>query len=168
MKAFSHISSVRISCPEFCARPELITGDLAEKISRWCDFSIGNPFRVEIETWFLMPEDILEQHGEIAKKLIRKGVNIYADVPLVRRVNDRPGIIVELAGKLRHAAIEFHHLYVSGLDIQEKFNGHPIDSQRIIDIASEVRKACSGRQIPLYIRRTPLGETEFGLSDLLS
>jgi hypothetical protein len=57
---------------------------------------------------------------------------------------------------------------VSGLDIQEKFNGNPIDSQRIIDIASEVRKECSGREIPLYIRRTPLGETEFGLSDLLS
>jgi len=167
LKAFSNISSVRISCREFCGKPELITEALAEKISGWNDFSIGNPFRVELETWFLLPEDIQKQHEEIAKELIQKGVNIYANVPLITRVNDQPGIIVELSDKFRHAAIEFHHLYVSGLEIQEKFNGHLIDSQQIIDIASEVRKSCSGRQIPLYIRWTPSGEMDFGLSDLL-
>ena len=166
LKAFSHISSLRICCREFCNRPELITEDLMEKISRWCDFSIGNPFRVELEAWFLLPEDIRLRHGEIAGKLIHRGVSIYADVPLIRGLNDSPQTVVALAHGLRHAAIEFHHLYVSGLEIQEKFNGHPIDSQRIIDIASEVRKECSGREIPLYIRRTPSGEKDFGISDL--
>ena len=166
LKVFSHISSLRICCREFCNRPELITEDLMEKISRWCDFSIGDPFRVEVETWFILPEDLGPRHGEIAKKLIHKGVNIYADVPLIRGLNDSPQTVVALAHGLRQAAIEFHHLYVSGLDIQEKFSGHPIDSQRIIDIASEVRKECSGREIPLYIRRTPSGEKEFGISDL--
>jgi L-lysine 2,3-aminomutase len=166
LKAFSHILSLRICCREFCNRPELITEDLMEKISRWCNFSIGNPFRVEVEAWFLLPEDIGRQHGEIAKKLIHNGVNIYADVPLIRGLNDSSQTVVALAHGLRQAAIEFHHLYVSGLDIQEKFNGNPIDSQRIIDIASEVRKECSGREIPLYIRRTPSGEKDFGISDL--
>jgi KamA family protein len=166
LKAFSHISSLRICCREFSERPEVLTEDLMEKISRWCDFSIGNPFRVEMEAWFLLPEDLGPRHGEIAKTLIHKGVNIYADVPLIRGLNDSPQIVVALAHGLRQAAIEFHHLYVSGLDIQEKFNGHPIDTQRIIDIASEVRKECSGREIPLYIRRTPSGEKDFGISDL--
>ncbi|MFA5902994.1 MAG: radical SAM protein [Desulfobacula sp.] len=167
LKTFTQISSARICCREFCDKPELITGVLIEKISKWCDFSIGNPFRVELETWFLLPGDIQKQHSEIAKKLIGKGLNIYADVPLIRRVNDQPGIIVDIAHKLRKAAIEFHHLYVSGLDIQKRFNERPVDPQQIIDIASEVRKECSGRQIPLYIRRTPQGETEFGFKDFL-
>ncbi len=167
LKIVSHISSVRISCREFSQRWDLMTEALMEKISGWNDFFIGNPFRVEMETWFLLPKDIQKQHGEVAKKLIQKGVNTYANIPLIQGLNDQPGIIVELADKLRHAAIEFHHLYVSGLKIQEKFNDHPIDSQQIIDIASEVRKLCSGRQIPLYICWTPIGERDFGLSDLL-
>lgn len=166
LKAFSHIAGLRICCREFCHRPELITKDLMEKIFRWCDFSIGNPFRVEMETWFLLPEDILEQHGEIAKALIHKGVNIYANVPLIRGLNDSPQTLVALAHGLRRAAIEFHHLYVSGLDIQEKYNASPPDPRKIMDIASEVRKESSGREIPLYIRRTPSGEKEFGISDL--
>jgi L-lysine 2,3-aminomutase len=120
---------------------------------------------VEVEVWFLLPEDIGRRHGEIAKKLIHRGVNIYADVPLIRGLNDSPQTIAALARGLRRAAIEFHHLYVSGLDIQEKFNS-PQDPQRIMDIASEVRKECSGREIPLYIRRTPSGEKDFGISDL--
>ncbi|MCM2285960.1 MAG: radical SAM protein [Desulfobacula sp.] len=166
LKAFSHILSLRICCREFSERPEVLTDDLMEKISRWCDFSIGNPFRVEVEVWFLLPEDLGPGHGEIAKKLIHKGVNIYANVPLIQGVNDSPETVVALAHGFRRAAIEFHHLYVSGLDIQEKFNEPPIDSQRIIDIASAVRKECSGREIPLYIRRTPSGEKDFGISDL--
>ncbi len=167
LKPFSHIVSVRLCCREFSTRPEVITETLMEKISQWCDFSTGNPFRVEIEAWFLLPEDIRERHGKIAAMLIEKGVNIYVNVPLIQKVNDQPRTIVEIADKLRHASIEFHHLYVSGLNIQEKFNEYCPDSQRIVDIASEVRKECSGRQIPLYIRWTPQGEKEFGLSDLL-
>nr|NJM02382.1 lysine 2,3-aminomutase [Desulfobacula sp.] len=166
LKAFSHILSLRICCREFSGQPEALTEDLMEKMRQWCDFSVGNPFRVEVETWFLRPEDVLEQHGEIAKKLIRKGVNIYSNVPLIRGLNDSPQTVAALAHGLRRAAIEFHHLYVSGLDIQEKFNASPPDPQRIMDIASEVRKECSGRQIPLYIRRTPSGEKDFGFSDL--
>jgi L-lysine 2,3-aminomutase len=165
LKAFSHILSLRICCREFSERPELLTDDLMEKISRWCDFSIGNPFRVEVEVWFLLPEDIGPRHGEIAKKLIHKGVNIYANVPLIQGVNDSPGTVVALAHGLRRAAVEFHHLYVSGLDIQEKFTP-PLNPQRIMDIASEVRKECSGREIPLYVRRTLSGEKDFGISDL--
>ena len=167
LKAFSHISSVRICCREFSERPEVITEGLMEKLSRWCDFSIGNPFRVEMETWFLLPEDLGSRHGEIAKKLIRKGVNIYADVPLIQGLNDSLQTLVALAHRFRQAAIEFHHLYVSGLDIQEKFNNQPPDPRKIMDIASEVRKECSGREIPLYIRWTPSGEKDFGISDLL-
>ncbi len=94
-------------------------------------------------------------------------MNIYANVPLIRGVNDQPKTIEMIAHKLRHAAIEFHHVYVAGLDIQEKFNADQVvDAQRVIDIASRIRKECSGREIPLYMVQTPLGEVDFGMEDL--
>ena len=166
LKMLSHIACIRLCCGQLIDRPDIFTQALIEEVSEWCDFSIGNPVRIEIETWFLLPDEILDMHGKIAEKLIGKGVNIYANVPLIRGVNDHPETIVKLAHKLRHAKIEFHHLYVSGLKSQEKFNaGQPIEADRVIDIASQVRKECSGRQIPLYIIQTPLGEVDFGFKD---
>ena len=162
-----HLACIRICDRQLSIRPGSVTDVWIEEISDWCNFSIGNPVRIEIETWFLLPEEILAAHRDVAEKLIQKGVNIYANVPLIRGVNDQPEIIVNLAHKLRQAKIEFHHLYVAGLTIQERFNsGCPVDSSTVIDIASRVRKDCSGRQIPLYIVQTPLGETDFGIKEV--
>ncbi|MBU1340026.1 MAG: radical SAM protein [Proteobacteria bacterium] len=162
LKAFSHITCIRLCCRQFNTTPEIFTKSLIEILRKWNDLSISNPVRIEIETWFLLPDEILARHGEIAGKLIQNGVNIYANVPLIRGVNDDPKTIAALAHKLRYSAIEFHHVYVAGLDIQKKYNaGHPVDPQQVIDIASQVRKDCSGREIPLYIVQTPLGEIDF-------
>lgn len=162
LKTFPHITCIRLCCKQFNNRPDIFTDDFIEKISEWCDFSIGNPVRIEIETWFLLPDEILDQQGKMAEKLLGRGVNVYANVPLIRGINDHPETIVRLANKLRYAKIEFHHIYVAGLRIQKKFNAdQPIEAGRVIDIASRVRKKCSGREIPLYIIQTPLGEIDF-------
>ncbi len=166
LKIFPHIVCIRICCRQFNRRPQMFTQQLIENISGWCDFSIADPTRIEIEAWFLLPEEIGDLHGKIAGKLIQNGVNIYANVPLIRAINDQPKTLETLAHKLRDAAIEFHHVYVAGLEIQEKFNaGWPVDAQRVIDIASRIRKECSGREIPLYMVQTPLGEVDFGMED---
>ena len=163
LKTFSHVACIRLCCKQFNKNPNIFTEDLIKKISEWCDFSIGNPVRIEIETWFLLPDEILNLHGKIAEKLIATGVNIYANVPLIGGINDHPETIATLAHKLRYAKIEFHHIYTAGLEIQKNFNiRHQVNSQRVIDIASQVRKVCSGREIPLYIIQTPLGEVDFG------
>ena len=165
LKTFSHIACIRLCCRQFNNRPDIFTEDFIEKISEWCNFSIGNPVRIEIETWFLLPDEILDLHGKIAEKLVGRGVNVYANVPLIRGINDYPETIVRLANKLRYAKIEFHHIYVAGLRIQKKFNAdQPVEVDRVIDIASQVRKECSGREIPLYIIQTPLGEVDFDLT----
>ncbi|CCK82247.1 radical SAM protein [Desulfobacula toluolica] len=169
LKTFAHIVCIRICCLQFNRQPQIFTTKLIDTISQWCDFSIADPVRIEIEAWFMLPQEIGGLHGKIAKKLIQKGVNIYANVPLIRGVNDRPEILETLAHKLRHAAIEFHHMYVAGLGIQKQFNaGHRVDAQQVIDIASRIRKECSGRQIPLYMVQTPLGDVDFDFRDFIS
>ena len=37
----------------------------------------------------------------------------------------------------------------------------------VVDIATKVRREGSGREIPRYIIRTPLGEVDFGLSSAI-
>ena len=66
--------------------------------------------------------------------------------------------MTHLAHQLRYAAIEFHFMIIDGLAIQAKVNQTPgVDIARIIDMASDIRRSCSGREIPLYGIQTEKG-----------
>lgn len=163
-----HIACIRIRWQAFQTNPKGFTPDIIDQIARLARFSIGNPLKIEIETWWLLPRDLLSEHGRLAGQLSSKGVQTYANLALVSGINDDPGVICEMAQGLRDAGIDFHHCYVAGLCVQNRFNGaHPIETDQVLAIASHVRKACSGREIPLYMIQTPLGEVDFGLTSKL-
>ena len=169
LKEMPHLACIRICSKKMAVCPDIFTRERIETIAGWCDFSIENSVKIEIETWFLHPDDILARHLDLSENFVARGVTVYANVPLVRGLNDDPGIMVRLAHKLRWAGIEFHHVYVGGLEIQNRFNHpDPIEAHSVIDVASAVRKNCSGRQIPLYMVQTARGETDFGLEALSS
>ena len=93
---------------------------------------------------------------------------MYCNTPLLGRINDTPEAIHKLAYGCRRAGIEFHHLYVAGLPIQNHWNReNPVSLYDVIDIATRVRREGSGREVPRYIIRTALGEVDFGLSSTL-
>ncbi len=95
-------------------------------------------------------------------------MEIYANLALISGVNDSPGILLETARRLRQAQIDFHHVYVAGLPVQDRLNKeNPIETRTIIDMASVLRKECTGREIPLYVIQTPLGEVDFNLTSRL-
>ncbi len=163
LKAISHISSIRLKIRKINSHPEILEDNIIEHIFNWSDFSIDNPFRIEFEIWFLHPDEVTQIHRMAAQKLIGKGMNMYANVILISGVNDHPKTITKLAHTLRAASIEFNSIYTSGLEIQNRFNQkNPTIPNVIIEIASEIRKQCSGRQIPRYIECTPNGEQDFG------
>ncbi len=165
IKNHPHIVCVRLCCRKFNNHPKRVTPKFINLLADVCDFSIANPFRVEVETWVLLPEDIEQTHKKLAAAMIKKGIHLYANTALIQGINDHPDIISRLAHILRHTGIEFHHLYVGGLTIQEKFNnGETIDPNQLIDIASKVRTSCSGREIPLYIYQTPDGDRQINLT----
>ena len=84
---------------------------------------------------------------------------------MLGRINDTPDAINLLAYSCRKAGIEFHHLYVAGLPIQDYWNTkNPVALYDVVDIATRVRREGSGREVPRYIIRTLLGEVDFGLS----
>ncbi|MFH2058145.1 MAG: radical SAM protein [Pseudomonadota bacterium] len=165
LKSINHIVCVRLCIKEQVFYPGILTDKQIEAIASWADYSIGNPFRIEVETWVLLPGQVGKGLARTAQKLISKGINMYANIMLIKGVNDCPEIIVQLAHTLREARVEFHHVYVAGLslqsDLDKKFDLQPIDDQTMIDIASKVRSDCSGREIPLYIVQTPRGEADY-------
>ncbi len=158
IKEISQVTCLRISCPQINPYPTLFTKAWTTALAQAMDFSISTPFRVEVETWFLNPDEIGKPHEKLSAQLISRGINIYANVVLVKRVNDTPQKMIDLAYRLRRAAIEFHHLVVDGHTVHKKYNGQTVaDESRLIEIASQLRRSCSGRQIPLYVIQTPLG-----------
>jgi KamA family protein len=164
----SHVNAVRLRSLMLAESPEACTPATLERLGRMTRLEVARPLRVEIETQFLQAEEITPAHWQLARSLSNQGVTLYANVPLLAGVNDSPEEMQQLAFALRQAGIEFHHLYLTGLPIQENWNGKfPVDVVDVIDIASRVRKVGSGREIPRYILRTPLGEVDFGLTSRL-
>jgi L-lysine 2,3-aminomutase len=163
-----HIACIRLRWQAFEARPALFTPGVVEQIAGLARFSIGDPLKIEIETWWLLPQDLLPEHGRLVGQLVCQGVQTYANLPLISGINDDPATVCEMAQKIREAGMEFHHCYVAGLGVQNRFNrARPITTDQVLAIASHVRKTCSGREIPLYMIQTPLGEVDFGLTSAL-
>ena len=126
------------------------------------------PLRLEIETQFLIADEFRPAHARLARQLNNKGITVYCNTPMLGRINDTPEAINQLAYGCRKAGIEFHHLYVAGLDIQNRWNReNPVALYDVVDIATRVRREGSGREVPRYIIRTVLGEVDFGLSSTI-
>ena len=136
---------------------------------------VGVPLRLVVVTHqrhVVQPElprrEEIPEHARLARQLANRGITVYNNTPLLGRVNDTPEDIHRLAYGCRQAGIEFHHLYVAGLPVQNVWNAeNPVALYDVVDIATRVRREGSGREIPRYIIRTPLGEVDFGLSSTI-
>jgi L-lysine 2,3-aminomutase len=134
-------------------------------LAAWNRLTVVNPLRLEIETQFLVADEFKPAHTRLTRELNNKGITVYNNTPLLSGINDTPDAIHALAYACRKAGIEFHHLYVAGLPIQDLWNTEkPVALYDVVDIATRVRREGSGREIPRYIIRTMLGDVDFGLS----
>ena len=164
-----HVNAVRLRSRAFNHSPERFTPAVIDALGGLNRLTMVNPLRLEIETGFLTADQIQPEHARLARQLGNRGITVYNNTPLFGRINDTSDAIHNLAYACRTAGIEFHHLYVAGLPVQERWNrDFPVDLYDVIDIATTVRREGSGREIPRYIIRTALGETDFGLSSTIS
>ncbi len=165
LKNIFHVNAVRLRSLKFNYEPEIFTPSVIHKLGNLNKVITVNPLRLEIETQFLVADELKPVHSRLVRLLNNKGVTVYNNTPLLGGINDTPEAICGLSYGCRKAGIEFHHLYVAGLPVQEQWNqNHPITLDNIVDIAAGVRREGSGREIPRYIIRTVLGEVDFGLS----
>jgi len=165
LRGCPHVNAVRLRSLNFNHEPQKYAAVVIDKLGALNNLTMVNPLRLEIETQFLVAEEIKPVHTRLARRLMDKGISVYNNTPLLSKINDTPEAIRQLAFACRKAGIEFHHLYVAGLPIQNDWNSkNPVALYDIVDIATLVRREGSGREVPRYIIRTPLGEVDFGLS----
>ena len=163
-----HVNAVRLRSLAFNYEPERYTPLVIDQLGCWNRLTVVNPLRLEIETQFLTADELRPAHTRLARQLNNRGITVYNNTPLLGRINDTPEAIHGLAYGCRQTGIEFHHLYVAGLPVQNAWNAtHPVALYDVVDIATKVRREGSGREIPRYIIRTPLGEVDFGLSSTI-
>ena len=165
LKEIPHVTAVRLVSMKFNTAPEAYTRAVVNTLGDLNSLCVVNPLRLEIETWFTLSHEITPAHAKLARRLNNKGISVYCNTALLGGVNDGDAQIHSLAYTVRKAGLEFHHLYVAGLPIQEKWNAdHPVDSYDVVDIATKVRREGSGREIPRYMISTCLGEVDYGLT----
>ena len=168
LDAIPHVNAVRLRSLAFNHAPERYTPTVVDTLGGLNKLTIVNPLRLEIETQFIEADELQPIHARLARQLGNKGVTVYNNTPLLGRINDTPEAIHRLAYRCREAGIEFHHLYVAGLPVQNRWNAdNPVALYDVVDIATRVRREGSGREVPRYIIRTVLGEVDFGLSSTI-
>jgi L-lysine 2,3-aminomutase len=165
LKEMPHVNAVRLRSLKFNYAPERYTPVVIDTLAGLNKLTMVNPLRLEIETQFLSADEIQPAHTHLTRLLNNKGITVYNNTPLLGRINDTADAIHRLAYGCRQAGIEYHHLYVAGLPIQNHWNiDNPVALYDVIDIATRVRREGSGREVPRYMIRTVLGEVDFGLS----
>jgi L-lysine 2,3-aminomutase len=159
-----HVNALRLRSLDFAQRPRRYTPALIDALGGINHLTIVAPLRLEIETQFLTADEVRPEHARLVQELNEQGITVYANTPLLGQINAHPDAIHGLAYACRRAGIEFHHLYVAGLPLQNRWNtDHPVALYDVVDIATRVRREGSGREVPRYIIRTALGEVDFGL-----
>jgi len=165
LKTIPHVNAVRLVSMKFNTTPQAYTRAVINALGDLNDLCVVNPLRLEIETWFTLAEEITDAHARLARRLNNKGITVYCNTALLGGVNDTDNAIHSLAYRVRKAGLEYHHVYVAGLPIQDDWNaGHPVDSYDVVEIATKVRRDGSGREIPRYMISTCLGEVDYGLT----
>jgi hypothetical protein len=160
-----HVNAVRLAGTKFNTNPEAFTRAVINTLGDLNTLRVANPLRLEIETWFTLAHEITDAHARLARRLNNRGITVYANTALLGGVNDSDEKIHDLAYAMRSAGIEFHHLYATGLPLQNEWNvDHPVDSYDVVEIATKVRREGSGREIPRYMISTVLGEVDYGLT----
>ena len=169
LKNIPHVNALRVRSLEFHADPSVFSDSVITRLGEINRLTVANPLRLEIESWFILPGQVKEEHKKLTRRLNNKGITVYCNTPLFGGINDYPDLIQELTFNYREAGIEFHHLYVAGIPVQTKWNReHPVDMYDIVDIASKIRREGSGREGPRYIIQSPLGEVYYGLTSSFS
>lgn len=160
-----HVNALRLRSVEFTYAPEHFTSAVIERVAALNGLRVVNPLRLEIEAQFLHSSEFNDTHREIIAAFLSKGVTVYNNIILLAGVNDTPEEMKAMCYKCRQIGIELYHLYAAGLPLQIVMNGErPVSATDVIIIATHLRRHESGREIPLYVVRTPLGDADFNLT----
>jgi len=164
-----HVNALRLRSTAFTYQPEEYQQEMVERIAALQRLEPKNPTRVEVEAQFIHSSEFQGEHQRLVSQFLARGVTVYNNVVLLSGINDDVEEMKKISYQCRQIGIELFQLYVAGLPIQRRHNrGEPIEATTVINIATNLRRHQSGREVPLYVLRTPVGEVDFNLTGLIS
>ena len=159
-----HVTAVRLRSLGLVTSPERYSRAVVRVLGDLNRLRIVCPTRIEVETMVVHSSEITDHVGRAVRELRRRGITAYANVALLRAVNDTPEELMSLATACRRIGLELHHAVVAGLPVQQSWNAErPISLAQVVDIASYLRANGSGRELPTYVVATPIGDLDVGL-----
>lgn len=162
-----HVISLRLRSAEFTYQPELVTPEAVDRICSLNRLAVVNSLRVEIVAQFVHSSEFRDAHRDLITAFLARGVTVYNNILLITGVNDNPEEMKKMCYKCRRIGIELYHLYVAGLPVQLAMNAErPVEATDVVHIATHLRRHESGRELPLYVVRTALGEADFNLTGI--
>ncbi len=165
LEAITHISSIRLRSLKLINSPGTFTRLLIDSLAGRNHLRVIKPKRIELEVEILHPSQLLPEHSRIIRELRMRGITVYNNTPVLGYINDNERDMLELSYKCRDLGIEFNNIIITGAPVQSEWNdSNPVDLNVIIDIATYVRRYGSGREVPRYLIKTRLGETDFSIA----
>lgn len=163
-----HITNLRLRSLKLLHSPSSWTKPIIKSLAARNFLRTTEPKRLEIEIETLHSSMLKPELAKVIRELRMKGITVYNNTPLLGYINDNEREMLDISNKCRELGIEFSNIIVSGSAIQKEWNEqNPIDLNVIIDIATIIRRYGSGREVPRYIIRTILGETDFSIAPRL-
>ena len=160
-----HVNAVRLRSLLLTYEPQRWDDALVEIISDCSRLRAVDPLRIEVETQFIHSTEFSASHRDVIARCSSRGITVYANLLLLSDLNDHQEEMKRICYLARQIGIELFTLYVGGMPLQLFWNSsRPVDLSRIITIATHLRRYQSGREVPLYVVRTLLGDVDFNLT----
>ncbi len=165
LAAAPHVTALRLRSRLLVTQPAAFSEGVARRLGGWNRLEVTRPLRLEVEAVLLHPSELSPAVGAAVRGLRRHGVTVYAVVPLLPLVNDDPETLCSLTALCRRVGVELHHVVLAGHPLQDPWNPeHPVYLGDVTDLATELRRSGSGREVPRFVIATPLGEADPGLT----
>jgi lysine 2,3-aminomutase len=147
LRAIHHVEIIRIGTRAPAVLPQRITSELCAMLEKY------HP--LWINTHFNHPREITTQAASACARLAGAGIPLGNQSVLLRGVNDRPDIMLQLVHKLLQIRVRPYYLYQC--DLSEGIGHFRTPVSTGIEIIESLRGHTSGLAVPTFVIDAPGG-----------
>ncbi len=140
IREIPHVHIIRIGTKVLAYNPSRITrdGELLETLKQ---YSKPNR-RIYVMTHFNHPKEMSDESLKAADMLMKAGVILANQTPMLRGVNDNPGVMSELFKKLSFSGITPYYVFLCRPTVGNR--GFAVPVEEALEVFQKAQTMCSG------------------------